>query len=61
MGPHVVRENRYWRLLLERIAQDMERTAAREADPKRERWLRSRALRIRQRLHAGVPDGWKMT
>jgi hypothetical protein len=60
VGPNLIREAKYWKLLLEKVAQDMERTAAAEYDPRRERWLRSRALRIRQRLHAGVPEGWKM-
>lgn len=50
------RETAYWQQLLERVAADLESAAGRETDPKRRRWLESRAMRIRQRLHDGVPD-----
>ena len=52
------REIAYWRQLLERVATDLESAAAREADPKRRDWLAARAMRIRQRLHEGVPDSF---
>ncbi len=59
MGPRVLLEVRYWRHLLEQVARDMEATAGLEHDPKRERWLRARALRIRRRLLEGLPDRWR--
>src|SRR5262245_14624495 len=31
MGPHLLVEARYWKVLLEKVAQDLERTAGREA------------------------------
>lgn len=54
------RETAYWQHLLERVAEDLESTAGRETDPKRRRWLESRAMRIRQRLHEGVPDDFRV-
>ena len=61
MGPVHMKEGRYWRHLLGRVASDMEATAMAEPDPRRARWFRGRARRIRQLLHAGVPDGWSDT
>jgi len=61
MGPGHVREARYWRHLLGRVASDMEATAMGEPDPRRASWFRGRARRIRQLLHAGVPEGWSDT
>jgi hypothetical protein len=48
----------YWRDLLTRVAKDLERAAGSEADAKRKAWFTSRAMRIRQRLHDGMPEGW---
>ena len=50
------RENLWLRSVLESVAQELERTAARgQGDT---RVLLGRARRVRQRLHEGVPDGW---
>jgi hypothetical protein len=54
----VRREATYWRDLLTRIAQDLEHAADAESERKRKAWFESRAMRIRQRLHDGVPDGY---
>lgn len=50
------RETTYWRELLTRVAADLEHTAEAEPDAKRKGWLSSRAMRIRRRLHEGVPE-----
>jgi hypothetical protein len=50
------REVLYWRELLTRVAEELESKAATETDPTRKRWLAARAMRIRRRLHEGVPD-----
>jgi hypothetical protein len=52
------REIAYWRDLLKRIARDMEAAAREEADPSRQRWLISRASRVRERLLRGMPEDW---
>ena len=52
------REMVYWRELLARVAEDLEHTAEAETDGKRKAWFSSRAMRIRQRLHDGVPEGF---
>src|SRR4029453_19561072 len=39
MGPVHVKEARYWRHLLGRVASDMEATAMGELDPRRARWF----------------------
>ena len=50
------RENLWLRSILESVAQELERMAARgQGDT---RVLLGRARRVRQRLHQGVPDGW---
>jgi hypothetical protein len=49
------REVLYWRQLLERVAGELERIAGREPDPARGRLLSARAMRIRKRLHEGMP------
>jgi hypothetical protein len=59
--PDPNREITYWRELLTRVAQDLETTAGTEPDPKRQRWLAARAMRIRQRLHEGVPEGFEIS
>jgi len=51
-------EANYWRELLTKIAEDLEHAAAAEVDGKRKSWFSSRAMRIRQRLHEGVPGGF---
>ena len=53
------REIAYWQHLLVRIAEDLERTAATEREPQRRDWLLSRAMRIRQRLHEGMPASFR--
>jgi hypothetical protein len=53
------REAAYWRHLLLRIAEDLEHTAGLERDPKRRAWLASRAMRVRQRLHEGMPASFE--
>ncbi len=57
MNPH--REIAYWRDLLERIAADLESAAGGENDVARKSWLEARAMRIRQRLHEGVPESFR--
>lgn len=52
------RDSAYWRELLTRIAEDLEHAADGEIDGKRRAWFASRAMRIRQRLHEGVPDAF---
>jgi hypothetical protein len=49
------REVLYWRQLLERVATELERIATREPDPERRKVLSARAMRIRKRLHEGMP------
>lgn len=49
------REVVYWRDLLTRIAEDLEHAAGLESEQRRRSWFVSRAMRIRQRLHEGVP------
>ena len=50
------RENLWLRDTLESVARELERMAARgQGDTT---VLLSRARRVRQRLHQGVPDGW---
>ena len=53
------REASYWRHLLLRIAEDLEHTAGTERDARRRHWLASRAMRIRQRLHEGMPPSFE--
>ena len=49
-------ENLWLRSILENVARELERMAARgQGDP---RVLLGRAQRVRQRLHEGVPAGW---
>jgi hypothetical protein len=55
------REATYWRDLLTRIAEDLEHAAGVEREPRRRSWLSSRAMRIRQRLHEGVPSAFEET
>ena len=55
MVDEVRREACYWRQLLTRIAEDLEHAAGLERDPRRRSWFASRAMRVRQRLHEGVP------
>jgi len=52
------RESAYWRELLTRIAEDLEHATDAEVDGKRKAWFSSRAMRIRQRLHESVPEGF---
>jgi hypothetical protein len=52
------REITYWRELLTRVAEDLEHAAESEADGKRKAWFSSRAMRIRQRLHEGLPENF---
>ena len=54
------REARYWRELLARVAEELESKAGTESDPTRKRWLSARAMRIRRRLHEGVPDDFEI-
>jgi hypothetical protein len=54
----LIREVAYWRMLLTRVADDLDNAAIAEPDPKCKRWYESRATRIRQRLDCGVPSGW---
>jgi hypothetical protein len=52
------RENQYWRDLLVRVAQDLESIVARGAcEPAELERLQRRAMRIRQRVHEGPPEG----
>jgi hypothetical protein len=51
------REIAYWRDLLKRIARDMA-AAREESDSSRQRWLESRASRVRERLLRGMPQDW---
>mgnify|MGYP001409373310 CR=1 FL=1 len=55
------RETLYWRQLLERVAGDLELLAAEETDARRASRLAARAMRIRQRLHEGVPLGFDLS
>jgi hypothetical protein len=50
----------YWRELLVRVAQELESKAGKESDPTWKRWLSARAMRIRRRLHEGVPDDFEI-
>lgn len=52
------RETAYYRDLLKRIAVDLEQAARTETDGRRQRWLASRAARVRERLKRGVPEDW---
>jgi hypothetical protein len=54
----VYREVIFWRQLLERVAADLEALAGHETAPERAKRLVARAMRIRRRLHEGVPDGF---
>lgn len=59
MSDHELRaEIAFWRDILTKVAQDLERTACSEKDAARKDWLERRAMRIRQRLHEGMPDGY---
>ena len=58
MLTRIRREAAYWRDLLKRIAADLENAARTEHDPTRQRWLASRAARVRERLNRGVPEDW---
>ena len=55
------REVAFWRDLLTRIAEDLEHAAGVERKPRRRSWFSSRAMRIRQRLHEGVPTSFRGT
>jgi hypothetical protein len=48
----------YWRQLLARVARDLERLAGNEVDGRRSRVFAVRAMRIRQRLHDGMPEDY---
>jgi len=50
----------YWRQLLERVATDLESLAARESEARRRARLAARAMRIRRRLHEGMPDDFQL-
>ena len=52
------REIAYWQHLLTRISEDLESAAGRARDANRRSWLSARAMRIRQRLHEGVPSSF---
>lgn len=54
----LLREVAYWRDLLARVANDMERSSARDDDIKRRRWFETRSTRIRELLVERVPSGW---
>jgi hypothetical protein len=54
------REVLYWRELLARAA-DLESKAGTEADAIQAHWCRARAMRIRRRLHEGMPDDYDMS
>jgi hypothetical protein len=56
IDPH--REAQWWRMLLGKVASDLERLASQESDERRARLLRARAMRIRKRLHEGPPENW---
>ena len=55
------RETLYWRQLLERVAGDLEVLAGSETDATRKRRLVARAMRIRQRLHEGMPGDFDLS
>jgi len=52
------REIAFWRELLEKVARDLEHSACIEQDAERRAWLESRSMRIRRRLHEGMPDDY---
>jgi hypothetical protein len=52
------REITYWQELLTKVAQDLERAASVEKDPKTKAWFSGRAMRIRKRLHDGMPEDY---
>lgn len=52
------REAQWLRMLLGRIATDLDRLATHEPDEPRAKLLRGRAALIRRRLHEGMPPGW---
>jgi hypothetical protein len=49
------REVLYWRELLSRVAAELELMVGKETDAARAQWLSARAMRIRRRLHEGMP------
>jgi hypothetical protein len=55
------REVLYWRELLSRIAAELELVAGTEADAERARWASARAMRIRKRLHDGMPADYDVS
>jgi len=55
------REVLYWRQLLERVAGDLEVLAGSDVDARRARQLAARAMRIRQRLHEGMPPDFDLS
>lgn len=55
------RETIYWRQLLERVAGDLEILAGNEPDPARGSRLAARAMRIRRRLHEGMPTDFDLS
>ena len=55
------RETLYWQQLLERVASDLEVLASNESDAARARRLAARAMRIRRRLHEGMPSDFDVS
>ncbi len=56
LAPGHYRKNLWLRSILESVARELERMAARgQGQPD---VLLGRAQRVRQRLHEGIPDGW---
>jgi len=55
------RETLYWQQLLERVASDLEMLAGSESDAARARRLAARAMRIRRRLHEGMPGDFDVS
>ena len=45
----------YWRELCVRVAEKLESKVGTESDPTRRCWFSARAMRIRKRLHEGMP------
>lgn len=55
------RETIYWQQLLERVAGDLEILAGNEPDQARASRLAARAMRIRRRLHEGMPSDFDLS
>lgn len=55
------RETLYWQHLLERVAGDLEVLASNETDAARAGRLAARAMRIRRRLHEGMPADFDLS